>query len=316
MITLDSIKQAADVVKPYVKRTPQWQSDTLSQRFNCNVYLKAELFQHSGSFKTRGAFNQILALSEEERNKGVVAVSGGNFARAVAYASQVLGVDAIVCMPENAPAGSIAATRNYGAEVELVADATVAFARADELVAQGRTALHPFDTSNQHAGNGIVGVEIFEDCPEITDIIISIGGGGLIAGMIVAMKALKPSIRIWGVETDGAQTMKTALDAGHIVNIKPNSLSKTLSAPFVGEDALQLCRDHLEALLIVSDQEAIIAQQTIIENDKICPELAASVTLAAAEQIKDHFTPDSHVVLLMCGGNDSVADIVKYSAMV
>lgn len=316
MITLDTIKQAADVVKPYVKRTPQWRSDTLSQRLNTNVYLKAELFQHSGSFKTRGAFNQILALSEQERKKGVVAVSGGNFARAVAYASQVLGVDAIVCMPENAPAGSIAATRNYGAQVELVADATVAFARADELVTQGRTALHPFDAPNQHAGNGLVGVEIVEDCPEVTDILISIGGGGLIAGMIVALKALKPSIRIWGVETDGAQTMKTALDAGHIVNIKPTSLSKTLSAPFVGEDALQLCRDHLEDLLIVTDQEAILAQQTIIENDKIVPELAASVTLAAADKIKDQFTPDDHVVLLMCGGNDSVADLVKYSAMI
>lgn len=316
MITLDNIKQATDVVKPYVKRTPQWRSDTLSQRLNTNVYLKAELFQHSGSFKTRGAFNQILALSEQDRAKGVVAVSGGNFARAVAYASQVLGVDAIVCMPENAPQGSIAATRNYGAQVELVADVTVAFARADELVAQGRTSLHPFDSPNQHAGNGIVAVEIMEDCPDITDILISIGGGGLIAGMIVALKALKPSIRIWGVETSGAQTMKTALDAGHIVNIKPTSLSKTLSAPFVGEDALQLCRDHLEDLLIVSDQDAIIAQQTIIENDKITPELAASCTLAAADKIKDKFTPDRHVVLLMCGGNDSVADLVKYSTLV
>lgn len=316
MITLENVKQAAEVVKPYVKRTPQWQSDTLSERLGTNVYLKLELFQHSGSFKTRGAFYQMLALNEADRSNGVVAVSGGNFARAVAYVSQELGVDAIVVMPENAPKGSIDATRNYGAQVELVADATTAFARADELVAQGRTALHPFNAPNQHAGNGMVALEIFEDCPEVTDIFISIGGGGLIAGMIVALKALKPSIRIWGVETDGAPTMKTALDAGHIVNIKPVSLSKTLSAPFVGEDSLQLCRDHLEDILIVSDQDAIVAQQTIIENDKIAPELAASCTLAAAEQIKDHFTSEHHVVLLMCGGNDSVADIVRYSNLV
>jgi threonine dehydratase len=316
MITLDNIKQAAETVKPYVKRTPQWQSDHLSQRLNTHVYLKLELFQHSGSFKPRGAFNQMLALDEKARRNGVVAVSGGNFARAVAYVSQVLGVDAIVCMPENAPQGSIAATRNYGAQVELVPDATVAFARADELVEQGRTALHPFDSPNQIAGNGTVGLEIFADCPELTDIVISIGGGGLIAGQIIALKALKPSIRIWGVETEGAPTMKTALAAGHVVNIKPTSLSKTLSAPFVGETALQLCRDHLEELMIVTDQEAIVAQQNLIENDKIFPELAASCTLASADRLKDRFTPDSHVVLLMCGGNDSLVDVGKYATLI
>jgi threonine dehydratase len=316
MITLDNVKQAVEVVKPYTKRTPQWQSDNLSQRLNTNVYLKLELFQHSGSFKTRGAFNQMLALGEQALGNGVVAVSGGNFARAVAYASQVLGVDALVCMPENAPKGSIAATRNYGAQVELVADATVAFARADELVEQGRTALHPFDNPNQIAGNGIVSLEIFEDCPDITDIFISIGGGGLIAGQIVALKALKPSIRIWGVEIEGAPTMKTALDAGRVVNIKPVSITATLNSPFVGEDSLQLCRDHLEDLIIVTAQEAIVAQQNILENDKIFPELAASCTLAAADKLKGQFTPDSHVVLLMCGGNDGVADIVKHSMLI
>ena len=316
MITLDNIKQVADTVTPYVKRTPQWQSAHLSQRLNTNVYLKLELFQHSGSFKPRGAFNQMLALDEETLSHGVVAVSGGNFARAVAYASQVLGVDAIVCMPENAPPGSIAATRNYGAQVELVPDATLAFARADELVAQGRTALHPFDSPSQIAGNGTVGLEIFADCPQLTDMIISIGGGGLIAGQIVALKALKPAIRIWGVETAGAPTMKTALEAGRVANIKPTSLSKTLSAPFVGETARQLCHQHLEELIIVTDQEAIVAQQTLIEEDKILAELAASCTLAAAERLQDRFTPDSHVVLLMCGGNDSLSDIRQYAAFV
>jgi threonine dehydratase len=219
-------------------------------------------------------------------------------------------------MPENAPKGSIAATRNYGVQVELVADATVAFARADELVEQGRTALHPFDNPNQIAGNGIVSLEIFEDCPDITDIFISIGGGGLIAGQIVALKALKPSIRIWGVEIEGAPTMKTALDAGRVVNIKPVSITATLNSPFVGEDSLQLCRDHLEDLIIVTAQEAIVAQQNILENDKIFPELAASCTLAAADKLKGQFTPDSHVVLLMCGGNDGVADIVKHSMLI
>lgn len=315
MITIDNVKEAAALVESYTKRTPLWQSDYLSQRLNTHVYLKLELFQHSGSFKTRGAFNQMLQLGKDKMSQGVVGVSGGNFARAVAYTSQVLGVDAIVCMPENAPKGSIAATKGYGAQVELHPDANAAFARADELVTQGRTALHPFDAPDQLAGNGIVGLEIIEDCPDITDIVISIGGGGLIAGMIVALKALKPSIRIWGVETEGAQTMKTALDAGKMVNIKPNSLSKTLSAPFVGETSFNLCREHLEDLVVVSDLDAIAAQKIIMEQDKVFPELAATVTLAAADTLKNKFTPDDHVVLLMCGGNDTIADITHYSTL-
>lgn len=315
MITIDNVKEAAALVESYTKRTPLWQSDYLSQRLSTNVYLKLELFQHSGSFKTRGAFNQMLQLGKDKMSQGVVGVSGGNFARAVAYTSQVLGVDAIVCMPENAPKASIAATKGYGAQVELHPDANAAFARADELVAQGRTALHPFDAPNQLAGNGIVGLEIIEDCPDITDIVISIGGGGLIAGMIVALKALKPSIRIWGVETEGAQTMKTALDEGKMVNIKPNSLSKTLSAPFVGETSFNLCQEHLEDLIIVSDLDAIATQKIIMEQDKIFPELAATVTLAAADTLKDKFTADDHVVLLMCGGNDTIADIIHYATL-
>ena len=316
MITIDNIKDAATRVESYTRRTPLWQSDYLSDRLHSNVYLKLELFQHSGSFKTRGAFNQMLQLGEEKMRAGIVAVSGGNFARAAAYASQVLGVDAIVVMPENAPEGSINATKGYGAQIELKPDAHAAFARADELVEQGRTALHPFDSMHQIAGNGIVGMEIIEDCPDITDIIVSIGGGGLIAGIIVALKALKPSIRIWGVETEGAQTMKSAIDAGEVVNVKLSSLSKTLSAPYVGQTSLDLCREHLEDLIIVSDLDAIKAQQLIVEQEKVVPELAATVTLAAAEKLKDQFTAENHVVLLMCGGNDSIADITRYAAMV
>ena len=127
MITIDNVNDAANLVQHYVKRTPLWQSDYLSERLETNVYLKLELFQHSGSFKTRGAFNQMLQLGQAKMAQGVVAVSGGNFARAVAYTSQVLGVDAIVCMPENAPEGSIQATKDYGAQVELHPDANAAF---------------------------------------------------------------------------------------------------------------------------------------------------------------------------------------------
>lgn len=315
MITLDNVRQAAGNVRHLYRRTPHWHSSGLSQRLGCKVDLKLELFQHSGSFKTRGCFHQMLSLGQDALDQGVVAVSGGNFARAVGYCSGILGVDAIVCMPENAPQGSIDATRAYGAAVELLTDAAVAFARADEWVAQGRTSLHPFDNLEQMAGNGIVGLEILEDAPELTDIIISIGGGGLIAGIICAIKALKPSVRIWAVEPENAPTMQRALEAGKIVNITPSSLSKTLGGPFVGQTALDLCAQHLEDLIIISDRDMIAAQQLLMEQEKVFAELAGASALAAADRIKDRLSANDHLALVICGGNDTLAEVAAYAQL-
>ena len=315
MVTLTNIQVAAAKVAQYTIRTPQRHSPQLSARLGAKVELKLEMQQHSGSFKTRGAFHQMLALGEAALAQGVVAVSGGNFARAVGYCSGALGVDAIVCMPENAPEGSIDATRDYGAQVELLPDAVAAFARADEWVEQGRTALHPFDNAEQVAGNGIVGLEIIEDCPGMTDIIVSIGGGGLIAGIISAVMAVKPEVRIWGVEPLKAATMQRSLEAGKLVNITPESLTKTLGAPFVSQTAFDLCREHLGDLILVSDLDLIAAQQTFIEHEGIAPELAAASTLAAADKVKSRLSPDDQLVLLICGCNDSHEDIASYAAM-
>ena len=314
-ISLGDIEAAARAVAPHVLRTPQRSSPGLSARLGCDVQLKLEMQQHSGSFKTRGAFNQMLALGDEALNRGVVAVSGGNFARAVAYCSGILGVDAILCMPENAPAGSIAATRAYGAQVELLPDAVAAFERADDWVAHGRTALHPFDNTEQIAGNGLVALEIMQDCPAMTDIIVSIGGGGLIAGIIAAVKAVLPAARVWGVEPDTAPSMRRALDAGEIVNIKPASLSATLSAPFAGRAALDLCREHLEDLVLVTDLEMIAAQQYFVQHEDLRPELAAASTLAAADRLKQRLPADAQLVLLICGCNDSAEDIARYAEL-
>ena len=313
MITLNDVKAAAEKVSSYVRRTPLWKSETLSKRFGTNVYLKMELFQKTGSFKPRGAFNQILAREKDVLDKGAVAISGGNFAQGVAYASRVLGVDIIVCMVEDTPKNYVDATRGYSATIDFSRDIQAAFNRYNELTEQGRTALHPFDNHYQMSGAGNVALEIFEDLPEITDLVISIGGGGLISGNTVAIKGLKPQVRVWGVETEGAATMKSAMDAGKVVTIKPTSMSRTLGAPFVAQDALTIVQEHLEELLIVSDKQAIDSQQLILERTKVLPELAASCTLAAAETIKDRFGPDDHLVLLMCGGNESVANLVNYA---
>ncbi len=316
MITFNDVQLAAEKVLPYVRRTPLWKSETLSNQLGTNVYLKMELFQKTGSFKPRGAFNQILARGKDILEKGAVAFSGGNFAQGVAYASRVLGVDTIICMPENTPQNYVDATRGYSATIDFSPNIQVAVKRYNDLADQGRIALHPFDNQYQMSGAGTVALEIFEDLPEITDLVISIGGGGLISGNTVAIKGLKPQVRVWGVETEEAATMKSALDAGKVVNITPTSLSKTLGAPFVAQDALSIAKEHLEELLIVSDKKAIEAQQLILERTKVMPELAASCTLAAVETIKDTFGPDDNLVLLMCGGNESVTNLVNYTKIV
>ena len=199
--------------------------------------------QHSGSFKTRGAFHQMLALGEAALDKGVVAVSGGNFARAVGYCSGVLGVDAIVCMPENAPQASIDATRDYGASVELLPDAVAAFARADDWVAQGRTSLHPFDNAEQVAGNGIVALEIMEDCPRMTDIIVSIRRRRTDRRHHLRDQIGRcPPCASGALSLSWRQRCSGRWRPHALVDITPASLTKTLGAPFVSQTAFDLCR--------------------------------------------------------------------------
>jgi len=313
MFTLDDIRSAAVQIAPYVMRTPLYRNRTLSARLNTNVYLKLELFQKTGSFKPRGAFMQLLQLGPEARAHGAVAVSGGNFAQAVAYAGTLLGVKTTVCMPAYTPGNYVEATQGYGANVELLPDITAAFSQAEEYGRRGMALLRPFEDPNQMIGCGTVGLEILEDVPDVTDAVISIGGGGLIAGIIVALEALKPSVRVWGVETEGANAMGAALKSGKVVQIVPTSLARTLGAPYVAAFSLELMQKHPERYIVVSDQEAIDAQRFLLERAKVLTELAASCTLAAAKKVKHNFGPDSHVVLLLCGGNESLSNLVSYA---
>ena len=302
-----------DEFQPYVIETPLERSQTLSHLLGTNVYLKMELFQKTGSFKPRGAFNQILQLDAQAKERGVVAVSGGNFAQGVAYAARQLGIKAIICMPAYTPPNYVEATKSYGATVELSPDFPSTFAKAQTFKAEGYAFLHAWDNPNQMAGNGTIGLEILERLPDVTDIVISIGGGGLLAGITVAVKAIKPDVRIWGVETEGAQTMGKALEAGKVVQITPNSLAKTLSATYVAEDALRIAQQHLEQYVVVSDQEAIDSQRFLLERAKVLTELAASCTLSAAKKISGRFQKQGHVVLLLCGGNESLANMMAYT---
>jgi threonine dehydratase len=315
MIGLEDIQAASRRISPFIIQTPLQRSQTLSDILGANTYLKMELFQKTGSFKPRGAFNQILQLDGKARDKGVVAVSGGNFAQGVAYAASQLGIQAIICMPEYTPSNYIEATKSYGARVELLPDFPSTFAQAETFKADGYAFLHAWDNPNQMAGNGTLGLEILESLPGVTDILISIGGGCLIAGIMIAVKSLKPEVRIWGVETEGAETMGKALAAGQVVQITPNSLAKTLSASYVAEDALRVAQQHLAGYIVVSDQEAVEAQQFLLERAKVLTELAASCTLPAARNIRQRFQKDDQVVLLLCGGNESLGNMIGYTRL-
>lgn len=315
MVTLQDIETARERIAPYIKRTPLERSETLSERLGTNVYVKYELFQKTGSFKPRGAFNKMLSLTEEQREKGVVAVSGGNHAQGVAYAAESLGVDSLILMPENTPQNYLDAARGYGTNIELLPNIAAAFAEVERHVTLGRTYVHPFDDPLVIAGQGTVGLEILEDCPQVTDVIASIGGGGLAGGVAIAVKSTNNDARAWGVETVGADAMAQAVAAGHVVELPAiTSIAKTLGAPAVTERTLKIVHEYLESVIVVTDDEAIDALRYIVERLKVFPEPASSCNLAAAERLRDNFTPDSHVVMILCGGNFSVDDLCSYKA--
>jgi len=242
----------------------------------------------------RGAFNKALTIPESERGRGLVAVSGGNHAQAVAYVGKQLGVRSLIIMPQTTPRNYVEATREYGAEVVFAANATEAFDRVADYEREGWTSIHPFDDPLVIAGQGTAGLEIVEDVPQATDVIASIGGGGFIAGIACAVKNLKPGIRVWGVETEGADTMTRALAAGEPVKLPAiTSIAKTLG------------------VTVVPDSEAIAGLRFLLERAKILAEPAATCTLAAAERLRGQFTPSSHVVLVLCGGNLGIDDLCR-----
>ena len=314
IIKLSEIRQAATRIAPYIKRTPLFYDEDLSARFGSNFYLKHEILQKTGAFKVRGAFNKILSLDSAEIKRGVVAVSGGNHAQAVAYAAQTLGYEALILMPEFTPRNYIEKTENYGATVELFPTMADAFRRAKEYERDGFAYIHPFDDQAVIAGQGTIGLEILADVPQITDVIVSIGGGGLAGGVAAAIKAQKPNVKIWGAETRGAESMKMALNAGKIVELaKITSIARTLGAPAVSQLTFDLTRQYLSGVEVVSDAEAVAEMFYLLDKAKVLTEPATSCTLAAAEKLRCNFDESRHVVLVLCGGNIGIEDLTELS---
>jgi threonine dehydratase len=313
-LTPAMIEQARDRLRGLVHRTPLVRSLSLGERLGCEVYLKLESFQKTGSFKPRGAFNKLLSLSPEERSRGVVAVSGGNHAQGVAYAARELGVAATIVMPASTPRNYLDATRGYGAEAVLVPDIRTAFAEAERLRAAGKVMVHPFDDPLVAAGQGTVGLEIVEDVPDVDWVYVSIGGGGLIAGVATAVRAARPGAKIVGVETEGADAMAKAVAVGAPVELLAiTSIARTLGAPKVCDFTLRAVQEMVEEVVVVDDASAARALFLILERTKVLVEPAAACCLAAAERRRGQFRKDEKVVLLLCGGNVSTADLTTFA---
>lgn len=312
-VDFESIVNARNTISDLVRRTPFEKSETLSSMLGANVFVKYELFQKTGSFKVRGTFNKLLRLSPDEKKRGIVAVSGGNHAQAVAYAASKFGIDAVIVMPENTPNNYLNATRDYGATVDLVPTISDAFERMREYESGGRVQFHPFDDRDIIAGQGTLGLEVIEDLPDATDVFVSIGGGGLASGVALACKNHNPQIRIWGVETQGADAMSQSLAAGKIVELASiTSIAKTLGAPYVCEATMNTVARLFEEVVVVSDREALDCMKLIAERLKVVTEPAASCTLAAALALRERFTKRDNVVLIFCGGNFALTDFCRF----
>lgn len=315
LLTLEHVREAQRRIAGRLHRTPLIHSTAVSADLGVPTYLKLECLQRTGSFKPRGAFNKLLSLSDAERAAGVVGVSGGNHAQGLAYAAKTLGLRAVICMPKTTPANYLDATRGYGAEILLCDDIAAAFAEMRRLRDGGLTEVHPFDDPLIAAGQGTVGLEILEDLPDASRVYVSIGGGGLIAGVATALKQTRPDIKIIGVETRGADAMAQSLAAGKLIDLPAiTSIARTLGAPRVSEFTLRHVQKLVEEVEVVEDAEAVAALEFLLERTKQLTEPAASCVLAAARRQKESFRPDDKVVLLLCGGNASTADLGRWHA--
>lgn len=311
-VTLPDIEAASRRIAGRVRETRSFASEALSRRLGAAAVLKLECLQQAGSFKVRGCFNRLLAMTADERAGGVVTVSGGNHAIAVSRVAAALGTRALVLMPKTASPFNIALTEAAGGTVELCEDAIVAFARAEEHAAAGMTNVHSYDDPLIIAGHGTLGLEFARQAPDLTHLFISIGGGGFAAGVGAAMKALNPALRIIGVETEGATTMTEALAAGAPVPIRPTSIARTLGAPFATDRTIAAARAFLDEIVVVSDRDAVAELVWLLQEERVLVEPAASCVLAAAMARRSALAPDARVGLILCGSNVALADVAAW----
>ncbi|HEY9113512.1 MAG TPA: threonine ammonia-lyase [Bacteroidales bacterium] len=303
------IINAQSVLKNVVKQTPLERSKSFSAMSDADVYLKLENFQTTGSFKVRGAYYKIKNLSPEETSKGVLCASAGNHAQGVAYAASSLGVKSTVFMPVFAPPLKVIATRAYGAEVVLSGDTfDDAFNAAVEFGKKsGATFVHPFNDPFIIAGQGTIGLEIFEQLRDVEDVVVPIGGGGLIAGIAIALKQLNPRIRVIGVEAEGAQSMKASMEKGEPVTLNSaDTIADGIAVKSPGNLTFEVTRNLVDELVVVNDAEMARTAYLLLQRAKILTEPAGVAAMAAVLYHKSS-TKGRKVVPIISGGNANMS---------
>lgn len=305
-LSLEAIQQAQERIRPYVRHTPLLPLPSLRGDLHPNLRLKLENIQVTGSFKPRGVFNTLLSMTEEERDKGVVAASGGNHGVALAYVAYIMNIPATVYLPESASADRIARVARWGARVVCLGrslseahTAAFAYAQAHEL-----PYVHPFEADRTLEGQGTLGLEIFADAPETDCVLIAAGGGGLIGGSAAALKALKPSITVIGVEPTGAPSLSLAVRMGSVTKLdEVRTIADTLAVSAAGERTLALAQQFVDEIVLVNDETMIEAMRWLWWECNQLVEPSGAAVIAALQMGAVDISRFEHPVAVICGGN-------------
>ncbi len=316
MIPIEDIRAAAAGIAGKVHRTPLLSAAQLGERVGVRLYLKCESLQKTGSFKPRGALNKVLSLSAAEKGRGLVTVSAGNHAQAVAWAARIAGASCAVVMPSDAPRSKIEAVKGYGAEVISHGDRATLFDRLNEVrEARGLMFIHPFDDPIVLAGAGTAGLEILEDLPEADVVVVPVGGGGLLGGVASAVKQRRPAARVVAVELAEGPGLAPALAAGKPVPVpRPHdTLADGMTPPFVGVLPLEIAREAVDEVVSVTENEIIQAMKLLMTRAKLYVEGSGAAATAALLSGKVRTSAGARVVAIVSGGNvdlERVASVV------
>src|SRR6476620_6374591 len=304
-LTLDDFVQTRARIAPHIKHTPLLTSQQLSDATGFDVRLKAELFQRVGSYKIRGPLNKFALMSHEDKRRGVVCSSAGNHAQGVALAARIHGIRAVVCMATNATPAKVAATKGYGAEVVLYGNIwDEANEKAKELVrTQGLTYVHPFDDEQLIAGQGTLGLEIVQDWPDVDAVIVPIGGGGLIAGVSMAVKSHNPKIKVIGVESSDGPAMQRSVEAGELQTIDCQTILDGWRVRRAGVLNFSVVQRFVDEIVALPDREIFDAMIWVMERCKLVVEGAAAAPVGALLQNLVKLPPGSKVAVVLSGGN-------------
>ncbi|PFV43132.1 bifunctional threonine ammonia-lyase/L-serine ammonia-lyase TdcB [Bacillus thuringiensis] len=306
-LNIGNIKKAQKILDGNARKTPLVKSFYLTSKTGGEIYLKLENMQLTGSFKFRGAFNKISQLTNEEKERGVIACSAGNHAQGVALSSHLLKIQSKIVMPTSAPQAKVDATRGYGSEVILYGDTfDDAKAKCEEIIKEtGETYLHPYDDVEVMAGQGTIGLDILDDMWDVDTVIVPIGGGGIISGIAVALKSFNPSINIIGVQAENVHGMKASYDAGEIVShYKAPTIADGCAVKIPGNLTFEIVKNLVDEIVTVSEEELEVAMKDLLQRGKAVVEGAGALATAALLAGKvDKYVQGKKVVAVISGGN-------------